>query len=385
MGVASLHPSYYLAGEPVLSDSRRIDFSRASPLDLFEQPARAKKREAMKSKRSALRCLSLCSLLWILSSAGARAATDTSVVEKAKAEGEVVLYTAWGLDTVQALQKAFAKKYPFIKFEARRTGSERLLTITINEQKQKIFRADVFSGSHLAMINHKKAGHLQKYLSDEQRAFPKEFKDPDGFWTAFYMDTRVLAYNTRMAARDDLPKTYADLLLPKWKSKMAMDDADYILYGSLLEIMGRERGSSFMKKLAQQDLIIRSGHSLLTQLLIAGEFPIYLDGFGSNIEKFKAQGAPIDWVALEPVIVSLNPVGMAINAPHPNSARLLVDFLLSKEGQEVGRSVAKIPARPEVEPPYPRLTKGLKLFPVPLSVADRYGEIVKEFREIFLK
>jgi iron(III) transport system substrate-binding protein len=333
----------------------------------------------------ALRFLSLCLFLWCISCAGARAATDNSVVEKAKAEGEVVLYTAWGLDTIQALQKAFAKKYPFIKFEARRTGSERLLTITINEQKQKIFRADVFSGSHLAMINHKKAGHLQKYLSDEQRAFPKEFKDPDGFWTAFYMDTRVLAYNTRMAARDDLPKTYADLLLPKWKSKMAMDDADYILYGSLLEIMGRERGSSFMKKLAQQDLIIRSGHSLLTQLLIAGEFPIYLDGFGSNIEKFKAQGAPIDWVALEPVIVSLNPVGMAINAPHANSARLLVDFLLSKEGQEVGRSVAKIPARPEVEPPYPRLTKGLKLFPVPLSVADRYGEIVKEFREIFLK
>jgi iron(III) transport system substrate-binding protein len=166
---------------------------------------------------------------------------------------------------------------------------------------------------------------------------------------------------------------------------MAMDDADYILYGSLLEMMGRERGLSFMKKLAQQDLIIRSGHSLLTQLLIGGEFPIYLDGFGSNIEKFKAQGAPIDWTALEPVVVSLNPVGMAINAPHPNTARLLVDFLLSKEGQEVGKSVAKIPARVEVEPPYPRLTNGLKLFPVPLSVADRYGEIVKEFREVFLK
>src|SRR5947208_2346892 len=108
---------------------------------------------------------------------------------------------------------------------------------------------------------------------------------------------------------------------PHRKRKMAMDDADYILYGSLVEMMGRERGLSFMKKLAQQDLIIRSGHSLLTQLLIGGEFPIYLDGFGSNIEKFKAQGAPIDWVALEPVIVSLNPVGMAVNAPHPNSAR----------------------------------------------------------------
>jgi iron(III) transport system substrate-binding protein len=339
----------------------------------------------MKSKRNALRLFSLCLLLWSISSESARGATDASVFEKAKVEGEVVLYTAWGLDTVQVLQKAFAKKYPFIKFDARRTGSERLLTITITEHKQKLFRADVFSGSHLAMINHKKMGHLQKYVSAEQRAFPKEFQDPDGYWTAYYMDTRVLAYNTRMATRDNLPKTYDDLLLAKWKGKMAMDDADYILYGSLLEMMGRERGLSFMKKLAQQDLIIRSGHSLLTQLLIGGEFPIYLDGFGSNIEKFKAQGAPIDWTALEPVVVSLNPVGMAINAPHPNAARLLVDFLLSREGQELGKSVAKIPARTEVEAPYPRLTKGLKLFPVPVSVADRYGEIVKEFREVFLK
>ncbi len=148
----------------------------------------------MKSKRNALRLFSLCLLLWNLSSESVRAATDVGVVEKAKAEGEVVLYTAWGLDTVQALQKAFTKKYPFIKFDVRRTGSERLLTITITEHKQKMFRADVFSGSHLAMINHKKAGHLQKYISAEQKAFPNEYKDPDGYWTAYYMDTRVLAY-----------------------------------------------------------------------------------------------------------------------------------------------------------------------------------------------
>src|SRR4029453_4491296 len=146
----------------------------------------------MNSKRNALRWLALCLSLWSISSDSARAAMDGSVVEKAKAEGEVVLYTAWGLDTVQALQAVFAKKYPFIKFDVLRTGSERLLTITIAEHKQKVFRADVFSGSHLAMINHKKLSHLQKYLSAEQRAFPKEYKDPTvigqhftwthGFW-----------------------------------------------------------------------------------------------------------------------------------------------------------------------------------------------------------
>ncbi|HEV8719869.1 MAG TPA: extracellular solute-binding protein [Candidatus Binatia bacterium] len=220
-------------------------------------------------------CVSGLVLCCIIGRSALIHAADAGVIEKARAEGELVLYTAWGLDTVQALQKAFAKKYPFIKVDVLRTGSERLLNIAASEQRQKLFRADVFSGSHLAMINHTKAGHLQKYISPEQRAFAKEYKDPDGYWTAFYMDTRVLAYNTKMAARDELPKSYDELLLPKWKGKMGMDNADYILYGTLREMMGRERGSAFLKKLAQQNLVIRDGHPLLTQLLIGGEFPIY--------------------------------------------------------------------------------------------------------------
>jgi ABC-type glycerol-3-phosphate transport system substrate-binding protein len=108
-----------------------------------------------RNKNNARRWFILFLLVISLGADGWVAAAQDNVVEKAKAESEVVLYTAWGLDTVQALQKAFGKKYPFIKFDVLRTGSERLLTITIAEHKQKLFRADVFSGSHLAMINHK--------------------------------------------------------------------------------------------------------------------------------------------------------------------------------------------------------------------------------------
>jgi iron(III) transport system substrate-binding protein len=336
-------------------------------------------------RNSACRMILFLALFCLFTNGARLHAADSNVVERARAEGEVVLYTAWGFDTLQLLQKAFGKKYPFIKMNVLRMRSERLLSRTVAEQKQKVFNADVFSGSQLAMLNHKKEGHLQKYLSPEHAAFPREFKDPDGYWTSFYVDTRVVAFNPRLVARDQLPKSYDDLLLAKWKGKMGMDESEYIMFGSLLEIMGREKGLAFMRRLAQQDLNLRSGHSLLTQLLVAGEFPLYIDGFGSNIEQVKAQSAPIDWIALEPVIVSLYPFGMAVNAPHPNSARLLVDFLLSKEGQEIGRSVAKIPGRSDVEAPFPRLTKGLKLFAVPASVADRYGEIVAQFREIFLK
>ena len=101
---------------------------------------------------------------------------ESNVVERARAEGEVVLYTAWGFDTLQLLQKGFAKKYPFIKLNVLRMRSERLLSRTVAEHKQKVFSADVFSGSQLAMLNHKKEGHLQKYLSPEQAAFPRSSK-----------------------------------------------------------------------------------------------------------------------------------------------------------------------------------------------------------------
>jgi iron(III) transport system substrate-binding protein len=340
----------------------------------------------MSTNASDLRWVALALIVLCGVSNGARArAADTSVVERAKAEGEVVLYTAWGLDTVQVLQKGFTQKYPFLKVNVLRMRSERLLSRTIVEHRQKIYQADVFSGSQLAMLNHKKEGHLQKYISPEQAAFPREYKDPEGYWTAVHIDTRVLAYNTKLIARSEAPKTYEDLLQPKWKGKMAIDEAEYIMYGTILEMMGREKGRAFMKKLSQQELSLRSGHSLLTQLLIGGEYPIYADGFGNNIEQFKAKGAPIDWIGLEPVIVSLYPAGMAVNAPHPNAAKLFVDFLLSKEGQQVGKLAARMPGRSDVEPPYPVLTKGLKLYPVPSSVAERYGEITKEFRDLFLK
>ena len=340
----------------------------------------------MNLKGSVVHGGSLLLIVLCVVSTGARAhAADSSVVEKAKAEGEVVLYTAWGLDGVQALQKAFTQKYPFIKLNVLRMRSERILSRTIAEHRQKVYQADVFSGSQLAMLNHKKEGHLQKYSSPELAAFPREYKDPESFWTAVHIDTRVLAYNTKLISRAEVPKTYDDLVHPKWKGKMAIDEAEYIMYGTILEMMGREKGRAFMQKLSQQDLSLRNGHSLLTQLLIAGEFPIYADGFGSNIEPFKAKGAPIDWIGLEPVIVSLYPAGMAVNAPHPNAAKLLLDFFLSKEGQQIGKAVGKMPGRSDVEPPYPNLTKGLKLYPVPAAVADRYGEITKEFRELFLK
>ena len=121
----------------------------------------------MTKRNSACRMILFLALFCLFINGARLHAADSNVVERARAEGEVVLYTAWGFDTLQLLQKAFGKKYPFIKINVLRMRSERLLSRTVAEQKQKVFNADVFSGSQLAMLNHKKEGHLQKYLSPE--------------------------------------------------------------------------------------------------------------------------------------------------------------------------------------------------------------------------
>jgi iron(III) transport system substrate-binding protein len=138
-----------------------------------------------------------------------------------------------------------------------------------------------------------------------------------------------------------------------------------------------------MKKLSEQNLHFRTGKFLLTQLLAAGEFSIVVMTSGHVVEYLKRQGAPLEWVATEPIITTLMPIMVASHAPHPNAAKLFVDYVLSKEGQEIIRSVNRIPLRPEVPPDPPRLIKGLKfLKPNPSWTGMEYNEL---YREVFHK
>ncbi|MFC1816413.1 ABC transporter substrate-binding protein [Thermodesulfobacteriota bacterium] len=332
-------------------------------------------------------CLAITAIISITAPPAISAEEDNiaELQEKAKKEGKAVLYTAWGWDTVNPLVKAFQKKYPFIKTEVFRTRSEKLLVrVSIENSKQR-YIADVFAGSALMMFTLKKESRLQPYISPGRKAFIKEYKDTEGYWTSCFYDTHALTYNTKLISSEEAPESYEALLDPKWKGKIGMDQREYIWFASQLEIMGRDRGLSFMKKFARQQIDFRSGHSLLIQLLAAGEFSVITVGFGSTIEKYKVNGAPIEWLPINPIVTSLYPAGIAANAPHSNSARLFIDFLLSREGQETLKIPGKTPCSSDVEPLYPGLTKGLKLFPVKPTIVDNYEQVVSEFREIFFK
>jgi iron(III) transport system substrate-binding protein len=168
-----------------------------------------------------------------------------------------------------------------------------------------------------------------------------------------------------------------------WKGKIALDDEMYSWYAAMAVAWGRERAQKFMRALAKQDIQLRSGQTLIANLMAAGEFPVAMV-LAHRIEKMKEQGAPVEWVTtLDPITASLHPIGVAAKAPHPNAAKLFIDFVLSKEGQQIVLAAGRTPARPGIDTKMQ--AKNLKLFPVPLELGEDYNRYLKEFRELFAR
>ena len=305
------------------------------------------------------------------------------LVEGAKKEGRFLWYTALNVNDSDMLIKRFEQKYPFIKGEMLRLGSSQLLTKILTEAKTGAFKGDVIEIAGVLGHILKKNALLEKYVSSEAAAYPSSMKDPDGTWTSFFFNTHVLVYNTNMVKKEELPRRYEDLTQPRWKGKIALRDDDFDNFGMMLRAMGKEKGLAFMRRLAAQGVELRKGSSLAVQLVAAGEVPLGMNLYGTRAEEFKKRGAPIDWVPMEFVIAAVEPLALAARAPNPNSARLFIDFLLSKESQTLMKERSRIPSRPDVPPDPPRLTQGLKLVPTDLSLADESKQLASDFYEIF--
>jgi len=317
----------------------------------------------------------------------AATADKEKLVEGARKEGRLVLYTGMETDEAHLYTQEFSRKYPFVKTEVFRSSGEKVQARFLVEHRAGVHSADVFQTSVVQVYQLKNAGLLAKYVSDEAAAYAEGFRDPQGHWTAFYQIPYVIGYNTRMVAPQDAPASYEDLLRPRWKGLIGLETEEYQWFYHLLQIMGRDRGLDFMRKFAAQNLQMRKGHTLLAQLVAAGEIAIATVVYSNRVERLKASGAPIDWVRFKgPTITAINAIAIPEKAPHPNVARLYVDFVLSKEGQNLLRGLRRIPARRDVFPDPPGLTQGLQLYPArPEGMIENYNETVARFDEIFNK
>ena len=308
---------------------------------------------------------------------------NAAIVDPVKNEGTVVFYSSMTAEHHNALVKAFNQKYPAVKVEGFRSNSISVLNRVLNEARAGNHLVDVMNVNELNAWVLKDRRLLQVHKSRETEAFPNEFKDPEGFLPCCAdVLTSDMAYNTRLVKKEEAPKSYQDLLLPVWKGKIGMEHDLAELFAALISIWGKDATVNYFKALAKQEPSQRRGRSLLAQLLAVGEFPVALGFYGYRVLELQETGAPLEIIQADPVVAWPRRLLLARQAPHPNAARLFIDYVLSEEGQRLMANMGRTVVRPGIEIKHPRLVRGVKLHPVKPEVAKIFETDSKLYYEI---
>ena len=306
---------------------------------------------------------------------------DARLVERAKREGSVVLYTSLAPTESRPLADAFEKKFG-VKIVLWRALSDQVVQRAIAEGRAKRHAVDVIetNGPEMEMIAREKllAEIHSPFIADLPAASIPKHRSwfPDRF--NFY----VVGYNTTKVQRSQIPATYEGFLDPKWRGRIAIEATDAELMATLIKAWGTEKGTDYFRKLASAKPDVRKGHILLANLLVAGEVPVGLTTYHSNVIPLKRKGAPIDFVPVQPVVARPQGIGVARNAPHPNAALLFADFVLSPEGQRLFESMGRVPASTKIK-------SELNNFPFtvidPVTSLDEKDKWEKLWNELFLR
>jgi iron(III) transport system substrate-binding protein len=322
-------------------------------------------------------------LFQVLVSEQVHGAADAARPEAAKMEGTVVWWTTVPIDQSKVLADQFRKQFPAVQVDLFRTGATSLQNKIVTEARVGRHTWDIvnFNGEFVLELIKQKL--IAPYVSPQQVMLEDDFKDSKGYWSGLHAQPIVLGYNTRMVKKEDVPTSYEALLNSGWKGKkISIDNEGFGLLKGLESAWGKQRAVDYLKKLASQEPVPMRGNTHRVQLVAAGEYPLLI-AYAHSIESAKHAGAPIDWLPLEPVPVQLSVLMMAANAPHPNSAKRFIDFLLSSEAQVTMRKMKRIPLRKDVEPDPARLLKGYKRVALqPEGYTDVRG-LVKLYGEIF--
>ncbi len=311
------------------------------------------------------------------------AASDPGLIEAAKKEKELQLWSASDLQQVSEMAQQFEKKYPFLTVRIFRSGTLALQNKIVAESLAGKQNWDVTNFSFESVWGLIERKLLARYKSPERGMLYEDMMDREGYWTAIYPQPMILGYNTTQVQKSDVPRTYDDLLLSRWKGrKISIDSDGFGLLLGLSLAWGREKAVAYLKRLAANDPVPLRGNSLRVQQVAAGEYPLLL-AYANPIQAAKYRGATIDWALLEPVIVGLQAIMLAAQAPHPNAGKLYIDFVLSREGQKVLRELQRIPARKDVEPDPVGLIRGYRRVVFEPVRPQEYFEADKLYREIF--
>jgi len=300
------------------------------------------------------------------------------IIAAAKKEGTLTLYTTIAEKDLPPLIKPFEAKYG-IKVNIWRAGTDKVLQRTLAEAKANRNEVDVvhFGSPELEALSREKV--LQPVFSPSYRNLQPGSVPPHREWAATLLSVWVQAYNTSLIKKEDLPKTYQDLLDPKWKGKLGIEAKNQDWFASVVDLNGGgDKGLAFFRALvARNGVSVRSGHTLLTNLVVAGEVPMALTVYNYMPEQAKKKGAPIDWFALEPAIARSNGIGVARRAPHPAAALLFHEYMLT-DAQQHMIALDYVPTNTKVASPL----KGVKILITDsirsLDEAEKWSKLFEE-------
>jgi len=281
---------------------------------------------------------------------------EQTILEGARKEGQVVLYSAMIVNqALRPLADAFMKKYPFVKLTFWRGDTEEIVDKLSAEERASNLVADVVEGTGVGDLA-VDAGLTQPYYTPVVEAQPERYRDPRNRWTYTRISYFGIAYNTRFVLPDQVPKSYDDLLDPRWRGKLAWRvgtaSGAPLFITTIRLARGEDKAGGYFRKLAQQKLInFGSGSArTLVDRVIAGDFPIALNIFAHHPQISKAKGAPVDSQLMDPVTSTAGTMIIPKGVRHPDAAMLLVDFILSKEGQQILADADYFPSRSDVSP-----------------------------------
>ena len=315
----------------------------------------------------------------------------SELVQKAIAEGKVVMYTSVEPGLIQSLGKIFEDKYPGISVQIERTGSERVFQRIGQEYAANIHTVDVVNSSDAAHFIYWKAhGMLAPFVStDMADQYPASAIEPDGTYASWRVTLSPIAYNTQLVKDADAPKSFKDLLDPKWKGNLVKASPNYsgTIMTSTYETLEHLGGWGYLEALAKQDVLQMQSALEPTRKIASGEREVAVDGSEYFMYALIDKGNPIKIVyPSEGVPMITSPAAILKDAPHPNAARLFYAFLFSQPVQQImvekggTRSLNK-----EVkDPPSHVPLSAVKTWPEDAAAVESHSdEIKKRYRELF--
>lgn len=302
------------------------------------------------------------------------------LADGAKKEGNLSVYTSAQTDDIGALVAGYEKKYG-VKVSVWRAGSEKVLQRAVTEARGNRHTVDIVetNGPELESMSREKIFQAVKSPILAQ-LIPQALR-PHGEWVGTRLNVFVQAYNTKLVKKEELPKSWDDLLHPRWKGRLGIEAEDQDWLSGVVGDLGEARGIKLFKDIvAANGMSVRKGHTLLTQLVVSGEIPFALTVYNYKAEQLKEKGAPIDWLSIGTPIARPNGIGVVRNAPNPHAAILFFDYEISEEGQKILAGRDFVPTSTKVDTPFNK--SPLKFVDARLML-DEYEKWTKLYEEIF--